>query len=212
MTKYAISWGFKPLIFMIFALMLAPFSQASAEIASLEEAMSIKVLGDPAAPVEIHEYASLTCSHCANFHNNVLPQIKRDYIDTGKARLVYHDFPLDDLALVASMLARCSGNDRYFGMLTTLFKSQQNWARAENPLKALGGISRMAGGLSETDVQKCIAQDDLLWFLSDGRTAASEKLGIKSTPTFLVNGMLIPGGLPYEDFKGVIEKALASKR
>ncbi len=215
MARYAISWGFKPLIFMIFALVLtalAPMSQARAEIATLEEAMSLKVLGDPAAPVEMNEYASLTCSHCANFHNDVLPQIKRDYIDTGKVKLVYRDFPLDDLALAASMLARCSGNDNFFPMIGTLFKSQENWARAENPLQALNGISRMIGGMSEDDVQACLKQNDLFWFLSDGRTTAGERLGIKSTPSFVINGTMVPGALPYEDFKDIFEKALASKR
>lgn len=211
MTTYAISRGVKPLFFLIFTLLLSAGTEARAEIATLEEAISEKVLGQANAPVTIHEYASLTCSHCANFHNNVLPLVKRDYIDTGLAKIVYHDFPLDDLALAASMLARCAGNDKYFPMVETLYKTQDSWARAKNPMQSLTGISRMIGSMDETDVQACLNNNDLFWSLSEGRKRDGETMGINSTPTFFIEGTRVPGVLPYEDFKDVIEKALASK-
>ncbi len=199
---------YKCLFLLVFALLLAVPERGSAGVADLDEAISEKVLGAPDAKVEIHEYASLTCSHCANFHNNTFPGIKKNYIDSGKVRLIYHDYPLDDLALAASMLARCAGNDRFFSMIGTLYRSQKDWSRAENPLQALAGISRMIGGMSEADVSACIENNDLYWDIANKRTQASEKLGIKSTPTFFVDGKKIEGALSYEDFSDVLNKAL----
>lgn len=190
------------------AFVLVAPDQGRAEVATLSEATSEKVLGSADAKIEMHEYASLTCSHCANFHNNAMPEIKKNFIDTGKVRLIYHDFPLDDLALAASMLARCSGNDNFFPMLNTLYKSQSSWARAENPLASLTGISRMIGGMNETDVKTCLDNNDLYWDIAGKRTEAGEKLGIKSTPTFFINGRKIEGALAYEDFRDILNKML----
>ncbi|MDH5772781.1 MAG: DsbA family protein, partial [Rhodospirillaceae bacterium] len=106
----------KHLLLLVFVLLLAMPGKSFAGVADTAEALSEKTIGSPDAKVVIHEYASLTCSHCANFHTNVLPEIKKNYVDTGKVRIVYHDFPLDDLALAASMLARCAGNDKFFPM------------------------------------------------------------------------------------------------
>ena len=93
-----------------------------------------QILGDPDAPVTIIEYASLTCPHCAQFHNEVLPELKERYIAPGKVRLIYRDFPLDQVALAAAALAHCDGSDRYFSMLDVLFETQRNWARADDPI------------------------------------------------------------------------------
>ena len=196
------------LLLLVFTLLLAMPGKGFAGVADTAEALSEKILGSPDAMVEIHEYASLTCSHCANFHNNVLPEIKKNYIDTGKVRIVYHDFPLDDLALAASMLARCAGNDRFFPMVGTLFRSQQEWARAENPLQALTGISRMIGGMDENDVKACLENNDLYWAIAEGRTNASKNLGINSTPTFFIDGKKIDGGLSYNDFSDILNLLL----
>lgn len=181
-----------------------------AELAPLEEIIAEKSIGSPDAKVVIHEYASLTCPHCANFHTQTLSKIKKDFIDTGKVRLVHHDFPLGDLALAAAMLANCSGTDRYFRFLDVLYSSQQSWARAENPLQALIGVSRMVG-LSEEDVSKCLEMEDLMWALREQKDANAERLGIQSTPTFFIEGQKVSGNLPYDDFKDVIEKTLARK-
>ena len=196
------------LFLLVFVILLAVPGASNAGVADLSEALSEKVLGSVDAKIEIHEYASLTCSHCADFHINVLPDIKKNYIDTGKVRLIYHDFPLDDLSLAASMLSRCAGNDRFFSMLGTLFKSQKNWARSENPLASLTGISRMIGGMNEDDVASCLDNNDLYWDISGKRTEYGEKLGINSTPTFFVNGKKIEGALSYEDFSDVLDNLI----
>ena len=201
----------KRLFLLVFALILAVPGVANADVAGLDEAISEKVMGSPDAKVEIHEYASLTCSHCADFHINVLSDIKKNYVDTGKVRLIYHDFPLDDLALAASMLARCAGNERFFSMIGTLYKTQKNWARSENPLQSLTGISRMIGGMNEGDVSSCLDNNDLYWDISGKRNEYGEKLGINSTPTFFVDGKKIDGALSYEDFSDILENALKIK-
>src|SRR6185312_15839778 len=100
------------------------------------------VLGKADAPITITEYASLTCPHCAEFDRDTLPKIKKNWIDTGKAKLVYRDFPLDQLALRAAMLARCAPPDRYFAFINTLFQSQDTWARSSDPEQALERIGR----------------------------------------------------------------------
>lgn len=196
------------LLLLVFMLFLTVPGNGFAGIADTAEALSEKTMGSTDAKVVIHEYASLTCSHCANFHNNVLPEIKKNYVDTGKVRLVYHDFPLDDLALAASMLARCAGNERFFPMVGTLFKSQREWARSKNPLQALTGISRMIGGMDEDDVKACLENDDLYWAISEGRTNAGKNLGVNSTPTFFIDGEKINGALGYEDFSDILNKLI----
>lgn len=173
---------------------------ARADLAPLDEALSPKVMGDPEAPVTLTEFASLSCPHCANFHNNFLPEIKESLIDTGKVRLVYQDFPLDGLALAGSMLARCAGNDRYFGFIEVLFRSQETWTQSSDPREALMGVARL-GGMSSADFDACLADQDLLKGVQDARSEASEEHGIRSTPTFMVDGEKLDIG----EFGDVIE-------
>ena len=103
-----------------------------------------QILGNPDAPVTIIEYASLTCPHCAQFHTEVLPELKERYIDPGKVRLIYRDFPLDQMALAAAALAHCAGPERYFSMLDVLFETQSNWAQADDPITAIKRLGKLA--------------------------------------------------------------------
>src|ERR1051325_8235316 len=114
------------------------------------------ILGKADAPVTLVEYASMTCPHCADFHVNQLPTIKRDYIDTGKLRLVFREFPLDGLGLQAAMVARCAGPDRFFSFLEVLFKQQLAWARAPDPKAALAQIAKQ-GGMGEAAFAACVS-------------------------------------------------------
>ena len=172
---------------------------AQAAMVSTEEALAEKVLGKKDAPITILAFESLTCSHCASFHSGAWPRIKKEYIDTGKARYVYSDFPLDDLAAVAAMVARCTGKERYFGMIEILYKSQETWARSKEPLKALGRIGRM-GGLSDQEFQACVRNDDLYRGIRARQREMQEKYKIESTPTFIINGKRIIGPQPFEEF------------
>ena len=149
------------------------------------------VLGDPKAPITMIEYASLTCPHCAHFSVVVLPEVKKKWIDTGKVKLIYRDYPLDQTALKAAQLAECAGKDRYFGVIDMIFETQQKWATASDPLGELGKSLRIAG-MSENDVKACLANDAVLnAVLADSK--GGETLGVNSTPTIFING---------EQFKG----------
>lgn len=186
---------------------LAFAGPAGADIVPFEEAIKPAVLGQADAPVTIQEYASLGCPHCAHFHQETLPQIKKDYIDTGKVKLIFNDFPLGTPALAASMIARCAGPDRYLGFVDIFFRAQAQWSRADNPLAALKKIARF-GGLSGDDVEACLKQQNLIDHIQKTAGAASEEHGINSTPSFLVNGEMISGSQPYATFKDAIDKAL----
>lgn len=178
-----------------------------AAMVSTEEALAEKSLGKKDAPITILAFESLTCPHCASFHSGAWPRIKKEYIDTGKARFVYSDFPLNDLAAVASMVARCTGKERYFGMIEMLFKTQETWARSKQPLKALGQIARM-GGLSDKEFQACVRNDDLYRGIRARQREMHKKYKIESTPTFVINGKKIVGAQPFEEFDRLMKPML----
>jgi protein-disulfide isomerase len=163
------------------------------------------VLGNAEAPVTIIEYASLTCPHCAAFDRDTLPKIKENWIDTGKAKLVFRDFPLDGWALRAAMVARCAPPERYFGFIDALFQSQDVWARAANPQAALGRLAKL-GGISDDRFQSCMKDEKLADTVAAERLAAEKQYGVESTPTFFVNGVKLVGEQSYADF----DKALTA--
>jgi protein-disulfide isomerase len=165
-----------------------------------------KILGKIDAPIAIVEYASLTCSHCASFHNDVLPQIKKDWIDTGKARLVFRDFPLDGLALGAAIIAHCAPEGRYFPLLGAMFETQGQWARARDPREELKKLARLSG-VTDQQVEACLADQSKLQKIRTQQQADAEKYKIESTPSFLVNGKLVSGTIPYDQFKKLLEDA-----
>jgi protein-disulfide isomerase len=158
--------------------------------------------GDEKAPVTIIEYASMTCPHCAAFHATTYPELKKRYIDTGKVRFIFREFPLDQLALAAFLLARCAGPDKYFPMIDTLFQQQKEWV-TQRPLGPLLAIAKQAG-MSEEAFNQCLQDQKLIDGLEEVRQRAM-KLNVQSTPSFFVNGNLLKGAFAIEDF----EKAMA---
>jgi len=196
---------------LAFTVIVVMSSSAWAGIATVEDAMAEKSIGRADAPVTIIEYASLTCSHCAAFHTDTLPLIKKNYIDTGKVRLVYNDFPLGSLAMAGAMVARCSGEKNFFPMINALFASQETWAASDAPLEALAGIARLIG-MSEDDVADCIDDKNIFDAIKNRADQAGNDLGIRSTPTFFIEGTKVPGNLPYADFQKILDKALAKKQ
>lgn len=166
-----------------------------------------RILGDPEAPATLIDYSSMTCPHCAQFHTETLPKIKENWIDAGRARLVFRHFPLDKLALAASMSAECLENDRaYFAYLDTLFARQAQWARAEDPLAEL---KRMAGlaGLPPERFDECVRDQELANKIVASAKVASEELEVSSTPSFFVNGEKISGAQDYEVFDAALSEA-----
>jgi protein-disulfide isomerase len=196
----------RPYLALIAVVFLLAVGTASA---APEHALTERALGAADAPVTIHEYASLTCPHCATVHRDVLPEIKSTYIDTGKARLVFHDFPLDRLALIAAMTARCAPPERYFGYLEVLFRQQEQWSRAADPRAALLRIAKM-GGLSEAEFNACVSDQGLLNAIRQRAEDDSRRHSIKSTPTFLIGDKRIEGSAPLAQFKAAIDAALAA--
>ena len=192
------------------SLMLLTVTTSFAEKVSLSEAMAEKSIGSPNAPITMIEYSSLTCSHCAAFHTDTLPRIKKDYIDPGKLRLVFWDFPLGNLALAAAMLARCSGQDNYVPMTSALFLSQETWARSDAPFDAIAGIARLSG-MNINDIETCLDDSELLAAIQAKAKEAESLLGVTSTPTFFIEGEIVPGNLSYREFKDLLDKALAKK-
>ena len=164
-------------------------------------------LGKPDAPITIIEYASLTCPHCATFETEVLPQLKAAYVDTGKVRFVYRDFPLDRVALTASVIARCAGRERFFGYIDAFFASQQNWARAQNPVEALGRIARL-GGMSDAEIDACIKDQKTVDTVLAQRLEGEKTYKIQSTPTLFINGDRYSGGLRFDELKRVLDGML----
>ena len=171
------------------------------------------ILGDRDAPVTLIEFASLTCPHCASFHREILPQLKSEYIDTGKIRLVYRDFPTSpvELALAAAMLARCGGEDRFFGFIEVLYLSQERWSRSENPRRELEQIARM-GGMSSADFNTCLDDQALLEKLQARTRRDQERYGIRSTPSFILDGRKLSRVETVEDFRDALDPALARNR
>jgi protein-disulfide isomerase len=167
------------------------------------------VLGNADAPITVVEYASMTCGHCAHFHTTVFPTLKEKYVDTGKVRFIMREFPLDNLAAAASMLARCAGDGKTFPLISVLFAKQDDWAFVKgDPRPELLKFAKQAGFTQET-FEKCLTDQKLLDDISAVRTRASETFGVNSTPTFFVNGKKL-NGVALEDFEKAFSPILKS--
>ncbi len=165
--------------------------------------------GNPDAPVTVVEYASFTCPHCATFHKTTYKQLKSDYIDTGKIRFVYREVYFDRYGLWASMIARCAGPDKFFGMTELIYDGQATWARAGGPAEIVSELSKIGrlAGLSEDTLDACLkdgtkAQTLVTWYQQN-----AEEDGIDSTPSFIINGEK-HSNMSFADMSAIIDKAL----
>jgi protein-disulfide isomerase len=166
------------------------------------------VIGNPDAKVTIVEYASMTCGHCKQFHTKVLPDLKKKYVETGKVRLIFREFPLDPRAFAASMLARCAGGEKTVPMISALFDTQADWAFVkENPTPKLFEIAKQAGFTQES-FDKCLTDQALLDKLTAIRTRAAETFGVNATPTFFINGKKLTEPPTMEGFDKTLEPLL----
>ena len=167
------------------------------------------VLGKPDAPVTVIEYASMTCPHCAHFSKTTFPDLKTNYIDTGKVRFIFREFPLDELAAAAAMLARCidkTNGEKAMAVIEVLFASQEKWA-VRNPLPQLQQITRQAG-MSQQAFDECLKDQTLYNNVLAMRERASKEYKVESTPTLFVNGKIIKGGVAIEELAKVIDPLL----
>ena len=181
-----------------------------ATTALLAQPMSLPdmALGDAKAPVTIFEFASMTCPHCAAFEQNDFPMLRSKYIDTGKVRYVFREFPLDIKAASASVLARCIANGdakKFFGAIDTIFKLQDPlMAHTRETMLAIG----KAAGLDDKGVENCVSDQATMDKLSADETFAAQKLRVKATPTFFINGKMVEGAMSFEEFEAKLKPLL----
>jgi protein-disulfide isomerase len=162
------------------------------------------VLGDPKAPITLIEYASFTCPHCAHFSLAVLPELKKRWVDTGKVKVIYRDFPLDQTALKAAQIAECAAKDRYFGVIDVIFATQARWAASSDPIGELGKTLRIAG-MGEAEIKACLANDAVqTGVLAEYR--GGEVLGVNSTPTLFINGEMYKGARSVDELDAAFAK------
>ena len=161
------------------------------------------VVGDPEAPVTIIEYASMTCPHCRTFHINEYPKIKEKYIDTGKAKLYFREFPFDPASAAAFMLAQCSGEEKYFSMVDILFERQSTWQRGK-VVDELFKIAKLAGFTQES-FNACLQDQELLDNVLAVQKKAAEEYKVNATPTFFINGTKYSGSMSAEDMGKIID-------
>lgn len=182
---------------------------ASGDLSGMNEAPGIgeRSLGPADAKVVMVEYASATCPHCADFHRDTWPTIKKEYVDTGKVRYVFREFPFDDLALAAFMVARCAPAEQYFPIIDILFEQQALWSRAQDPRTALFKVAQLAGFTQES-FDACLNNEEVARGIIDIREKADKTFGVQSTPTFFINGTKISGAKPVEEFRKALDEAL----
>ncbi|MDR6104483.1 protein-disulfide isomerase [Agrobacterium larrymoorei] len=170
-------------------------------------ALPDRALGDANAPVKIVEYMSMTCPHCAHFHNTAFEEIKKKYIDTGKVYFIIREFPFDPRAAAAFMLARCAPEQQYFPFVSMLFKQQQSWATAQDARAALLQMSKMAG-FSQESFEACLTNQQLLNDVNATMQRGATEFGVNSTPTFIINGKKYSGDMSVETMSALIDKLL----
>lgn len=205
LTGLAALAGFTPLRLISEAL-----AQSAADVAK-PQSLPDMALGPADAAVTITEYASMTCPHCAAFNATVFPKLKAEYIDTGKVRYIFREFPLDIKAAAGSMLTRCIANgdaQKYFAVTDMLFRSQNDWV-VKNTTETLTRIGKQAG-LSQQQVEDCLKDQKLLDKIAADQKYASDILKVDSTPTFFINGEKIKGESSIEEFQKRINPLLKS--
>lgn len=170
------------------------------------------VMGDPKAPVTIYEYSSFGCFHCADFHLEILPQIKKEYIDSGRVKLVFVPLPIDKNSMDAALLAECVDPNKYFSFADVLFKKQRDWQMAFQPQKVLLQYAALSG-VSNDKAVACLKNDETAARILKDRQAGLSDLGISGTPSFVVaspsGNELVSGIMPFEKFQEIIEAHLA---
>ena len=205
LTGLAALAGFSPL-----RLIAGAMAQSASDVAK-PVSLPDMALGPANATVTITEYASMTCPHCAAFTETVFPKIKSEFIDSGKIRFVFREFPLDIKAAAGSMLARCIAKDdsgKYVAVVDLLFKQQNDWV-TKNTTETLTRIGKQAG-LSQQAVENCLKDQALLDKIAADQKFASEVLKVNSTPTFFINGEMVKGETSFEEFDKKIKSLLKS--
>lgn len=166
-------------------------------------------MGDPDAPVKVIEYASFTCPHCANFHRDTFKGFKADYIDTGKVHFTHREVFFDRYGLWAAMMARCGGQERYFGLIDLVYATQSDWARLENPADVAGALKRIGlqAGLDSATLDACMQDATMAQSLVGWYQENAGRDGIQSTPSFMINGEMHSGNMSLSALGALVDAA-----
>lgn len=183
--------------------------EATGDIVKTGELLTDHVMGNPNAPVTVIEYASLTCSHCAHFHKDILPEVVKKYVSTGKIKIIFRDFPLNALALKAAQLSQCMPEDRYFPFVKTVFENLDAWSSAADPEATLTQYAKLAG-LPGERITKCLGDKDLQDAIVKRRMQAETQFKVSGTPSFVINYApeAITGIATIEDFDKAVAKVV----
>ena len=198
----------------IIVLIALNFFVSKLVLANEPSALDISVddfmIGDENAPITIIEYASMSCSHCANFHINTLPELKKEYIDTGKVRMIFRDYPFNYPALLGSMMMRCIPSDVRYDYMNALYELQTTWVDKDPKVskKELYKIMQ-SGGMTKDEFDICYTNLDNENLILEGVMAAQKEFNIKSTPSFVVNGEIVEGNKSIKEFRQIIDKILS---
>ena len=170
------------------------------------------IQGDENAPITVVEYVSLTCPACAIFHQKAYKKLEENYIDTGKIRFEYREFYRNKYDIWASMIARCNGPDRYFGVIDLMLSTQRTWAFAGNDMSVIGELSKIGrlAGLQDEQLQSCLQDADKLRALVAWYQENATRDGISGTPTFLIDGV-VHQNMNYDDFVAILDEKLGEK-
>ena len=198
------------IIFLSFFTTLAPLSLFAIDLSALKITENDFVIGDEDAPVTIIEYASMSCSHCANFHKKTLPDLKKEYIDTGKVRMIFRDFPFNYPALLGSMMMRCIPNEVRYDYMNVLYQLQSKWVNRDPTVtkKELYKIMQ-SGGMTKDEFDSCYSNLDIENEILEAVMLAQNDFNIRSTPSFFVNGNLVEGNKNTKEFRQIIDKILS---
>ena len=193
-------------VFGLGTLSMAANAQQAADALEIPD----MVLGVADAPVEIIEYASFTCPHCATFHAEVLPQLKADYIDTGKVRLIYREVYFDRFGLWGSMIARCGGEDRYFDIANLFYEKQREWTASGDPVIIIAELRKLAKttGMTDEALDACMSDANMAQRLVSWYQTNAERDDIRSTPSFVIDGEN-NANIPYARFRDIIDAKVA---
>ncbi len=203
----------KKILFIIFLSLFTTFPNLSVfaiDLSALKISENDFVIGDEDAPITIIEYASMSCSHCANFHKNTLPDLKTEYIDTGKVRMIFRDFPFNYPALLGSMMMRCIPNEVRYDYMNVLYQLQSKWVNRDPTVtkKELYKIMQ-SGGMTKDEFDSCYSNLDIENEILEAVMAAQNDFNIRSTPSFIVNGNLVEGNKNTKEFRQIIDKILS---
>lgn len=200
------------LLLLLTAVVVGQIHPAGAQAVDQSEVMKPgplreMVFGDANAPVTVIEYTSLTCHHCQDFHKKTWPAVRAKYVDTGKIRFILREFPLDQLAMAGFMLARCSGDEKWYSVIDVLYQNSAAWEHSDKPLDALSNIMRQTG-MTRAELETCLSNERLFEDIKQIRERASKTFRVASTPTFFINGNRHAGAPTLDQFSKLVDPLL----